>query len=424
MNKQKIAIIGSGISGLTSAYLLHKHHEIKVFEANDYIGGHTATVDVEVNGREYSIDTGFIVFNDWTYPNFNKLMAQLGVESQPTQMSFSVKNTVTNLEYNGHDLNSLFAQRRNIFNPKFYKMLSDIVRFNKLCKSALEQNEVGNITIAEFAQQHNLGDQFLYNYLLPMGAAIWSASIDDMQDFPLQFFIRFFNNHGLLNITERPQWSVIKGGSRSYVAPLIQGFTDSIELNSEIASVIRTDNGIEIINKGNTEHFDHVIFACHSDQALVLLSDATTQEQQVLGAIPYNANEVVLHTDSSILPKRKLAWASWNYLINADARTNNEERQRAAAVTYNMNILQGIESDTTFCVTLNNTAAINADKILRKFIYHHPVYSLESMQARLQRELICGQNNTHFCGAYWHNGFHEDGVVSALEVCKRFGVSL
>ena len=415
---KKIAIIGSGISGLTCAYLLAKKYDITVFEKNDYIGGHTATVDVEHNGEKHAIDTGFIVCNNKTYPNFLKLLSQIGVDYKDTEMSFSVHNVQSQLEYNGNNLNSLFAQRSNIFRPSFWLLIREIFRFNKVCKSLYKQDIDVNLTLGDLLEKEAFSDHFCQHYILPMGAAIWSTSLQEMRDFELKFFVRFFYNHGLLNISDRPQWHVIKGGSREYVKPLTEAFKDHIELNSQITSVTRSNDGVTLhFNNGKSRDFDDVIFACHSDQALALLDDATTQEQSVLGSIPYSKNEVVLHTDINLLPKRKLAWASWNYRLDS----NNP---RPAAVTYNMNILQGLKSETTFCVTLNQTNQINPSKVLRKFIYHHPVFNKQSMHAQQQRLDICGQNHTHFCGAYWYNGFHEDGVRSALDVCKRFNCEL
>jgi uncharacterized protein len=420
--KKKIAIIGSGISGLTCAYLLSRKHDIVVFEANNYIGGHTATIDVTVDGETQAIDSGFIVYNDWTYPNFIKLLDILGVKTQATEMSFSVKNQAENLEYNGNNLNSLFAQRRNILRPKFYRMVKDIIRFNRLCKQQATSGTVDeNATLGDFIASHNFSKTFSYNYLLPMCAAIWSASLDDVKEFPLDFFLRFFNNHGLLNITDRPQWRTLVGGSRQYIAPLTENFKDKIKLSNKVNSVTRQATGYLLTYKQNvTERFDEVIFACHSDQALAMLPDASIAQQQILSAIPYAPNEVVLHTDTSLLPKRKLAWASWNYLLKG----YKGEHSSPAVVTYNMNILQKLDSQHTFCVTLNNTADIDPDKILAKFSYAHPQFSQRGLMAQQRRAEICGQNGLHFCGAYWYNGFHEDGVRSALDVCQRFGEQL
>jgi predicted NAD/FAD-binding protein len=419
---KKIAIIGSGISGLTCAYLLNKKHEITLFEANDYIGGHTATKDVTVNGKQYAIDTGFIVYNDWTYPNFIKLMTRLNVESQATEMSFSVNNLAQNIEYNGNTLNSLFAQRRNIFRPKFYRIVRDILRFNKLCKSEpVMQKEHGKQTLYEFLNIHKFSSDFNNNYILPMCAAIWSTSLEDIKAFPFSFFLRFFNNHGLLNITDRPQWRTIVGGSRKYIEPLTHDFKDRIRLNSPVTSVVRREGKYFVNIQGATgEFFDEVIFACHSDQALSLLAEPSALQQDILADISYLENEVVLHTDTTVLPVRRLAWASWNYLIEG----YEGEEQSPIVLTYNMNILQRLKSETTFCVTLNNSANIAADKILGRYQYAHPQFNTKSIAAQQRRSEISGQNGLHFCGAYWYNGFHEDGVTSALDVCRHFGESL
>ena len=421
---KRIAIIGSGISGLTCGHLLHKNHDITIYEANDYVGGHTATKDVTVKGRDYAIDTGFIVYNDWTYPHFIKLMNKLGVKSQPTEMSFSVKNETQNLEYNGNTINSLFAQRRNIFRPLFWRIVKDILRFNKLCKSqnvdALPQQQ----NLFGFLTEHRFSDAFIYNYILPMCAAIWSTSVEDIKAFPFKFFLRFFNNHGLLNITDRPQWYTLIGGSREYIAPLTEGFEKKIMLNAAVTSVAKTAQGYQVNSALGSKVFDEVIFACHSDQALAMLDNQDIPQREtikhILGAIKYIPNEVVLHTDESVLPKRKLAWASWNYSI-CDAQNAHLS---PAVLTYNMNILQCIDSSTTFCVTLNDRQSINDKDILGVYHYAHPQFNDDAIEAQARRSEISGVAGLHFCGAYWFNGFHEDGVRSALDVCQHFGESL
>lgn len=413
-----IAIIGSGISGLVCAHMLFPKHQVTLFEANDYLGGHTATKKVEVQGRTWAIDTGFIVFNDRTYPNFQKLLDQLGVPYQPTEMSFSVTNETTGLVYNGHSFTTLFAQTRNWFNPRFYSLLTEIVKFNKRCKQ-FASTTIPDSTLGEFLKDQGFSRYFAENYILPMGAAIWSASLGEIEAFPLRFFIQFFNNHGLLNINDRPQWYTITGGSQNYIPYLLKNRSITTHLSTPIQAVTRTDSGIDIVLPDQSvQHFDQVIFACHSDQALALLKDASTQEQQVLGAIPYRLNDVVLHHDETLLPAIPKARASWNYHLSTD-------KQKPASVTYSMNILQCLPKDAPhFCVTLNNTQQIDPNKILGQYQYSHPVYSQTMVAAQQRRAEICGQRNTHFCGAYWYNGFHEDGVRSALDVCQRFGVSL
>ncbi|WGY47250.1 NAD(P)/FAD-dependent oxidoreductase [Vibrio sp. ABG19] len=411
----KIAIVGTGISGLTCGYYLHQEHDITLFEANDYIGGHTATVDVELQGQSYSVDTGFIVYNDRTYPNFIRMMDEIGVQGVPTQMSFSVRNDSNGLEYNGHTLRTLFAQKRNWLRPSFYRFIREIVRFNKLAKQAERDEQQSLQTLGQFLLHHRFSDYFCRNYILPMGAAIWSSSLADMRAFPLMFFLRFFLNHGLLDITDRPQWYVIEGGSRAYIEPLTRGFSDRIRLNAPVSQVRRTLQGVELEVNGRVEQFDTVIFACHSDQALNMLNDPSRNETDILSAMAYQANEVVLHTDTALLPKRKAAWASWNYWLSGQAG----EDQQLPSLTYNMNILQHIHSPHTFCVTLNSTHSIEPDKVLRKFVYHHPVFTLQSVRAQERKQEVSGLNNTWYCGAYWHNGFHEDGVRSALDVITQ-----
>jgi predicted NAD/FAD-binding protein len=414
----KIAIIGSGIAGLTSAYLLNRRHDITVFEASDWIGGHTHTVDVEVNGQRYAVDTGFIVFNDWTYPNFIRLLSQLGVGFKDTEMSFSVSDPLTGVEYNGHSLNTLFAQRRNLFSPKFIGMVRDILRFNREALQDLNNQRIAaDMTLGDYLKANAYSERFIQHYILPMGAAIWSMSLADMLGFPLQFFVRFFKNHGLLSVSDRPQWCVIEGGSSSYIAPLTESFREKIRLNCPVTRVERDADGVIVHSNAGIERFDKVVFACHSDQALGLLAQPSETEQSILGALPYADNDVVLHTDTRLLPKRPMAWASWNYRLGGPV-------DQPAAVTYDMNILQGIQSDSTFCVSLNQTAAIDPNKILARFTDAHPQYSLDGMAAQARWQELLGANHSYFCGAYWASGFHEDGVVSALRVAREFGESL
>ncbi|EJM30521.1 NAD(P)/FAD-dependent oxidoreductase [Pseudomonas sp. GM25] len=414
----KIAIVGSGIAGLTCAYLLARRHDITVFEADARVGGHTHTVPVTVDGRDYAVDTGFIVFNDWTYPNFIRLLGQLGVAFKPTEMSFSVNDPDTGLEYNGNNLNSLFAQRRNLLSPGFWGMLRDILRFNKEARRDLaEQRITADTTLDDYLKSGGYGERFILHYIVPMGAAIWSMPMAEMLNFPLQFFVRFFENHGLLSISNRPQWQVIKGGSSAYIAPLTESFKERIRLNCPVGRIDRDAHGVVIHSPSGIERFDKVVLACHSDQALRLLGNPDDKEREILGALPYADNEVVLHTDTRLLPARKRAWASWNYRLGGAGHTQ-------AAVTYDMNILQGIQSDTTFCVSLNQSAGISPSKVLARFIYAHPQFSLAAVAAQQRWAEIDGAQHTHYCGAYWANGFHEDGVVSALRVAASFGESL
>ncbi|TBN49551.1 NAD(P)/FAD-dependent oxidoreductase [Pseudomonas sp. BGI-2] len=410
-----IAIIGSGISGLTSAYLLNRRHEITLFEASDWIGGHTHTVDVTVDDQRYAVDTGFIVFNDWTYPNFIRLLGQIGVGFKPTEMSFSVTDPDSGLEYNGNNLNSLFAQRRNLLSPGFWGMLRDIQRFNKEARRDLDEERIAlDTTLDDYLKNGRYGERFILHYIVPMGAAIWSMSMADMLGFPLQFFVRFFKNHGLLSVSNRPQWRVIEGGSSAYIGPLTATFKEKIRLSCPVTRVERNEEGVIVHSAGGSERFDKVVFACHSDQTLKLLAKPSDAEHSILSALPYADNEVVLHTDTRLLPTRKLAWASWNYRLGGPGQTR-------AAVTYDMNILQGIQGDTTFCVSLNQSAGIEPSKVLAKFTYAHPQFSLTAVAAQNRWEELDGAQHSYYCGAYWANGFHEDGVVSALRVARSFG---
>ena len=418
--KKKIAVVGSGISGLTAGFLLHKLHHITLFEAAPTLGGHTATVDVELAGKTYAIDTGFIVCNDRTYPHFLTLLDKIGITLQPTEMSFSVKSP-QGLEYNGHNLDTLFAQRSNLLNPRFYRFVAEILRFNREARSWLASRQHQAVssaqTLGEFLKAGAFSDYFARHYILPMGAAIWSSTLADMRAFPLDFFLRFFANHGLLEVANRPQWYVIPGGSRQYIAPLVADWQQQIRLACPVQRVTRTANGVLINSRDGEELFDEVIFACHSDQALALLADASDSEQAILGDMPYQANDVWLHTDARCLPLRRKAWASWNYQLGED----DGERP---LVSYNMNILQGVHSPEPFCVSLNPKGWVDESKVLRRFVYHHPVFNQASIVAQQRRMEICGQQHTHFCGAYWYNGFHEDGVRSALDVARRLGGEL
>jgi len=409
----KIAIIGTGIAGNVAAYHLDKSHDITVFEANNYIGGHTHTHNVALEQSTHAVDTGFIVFNYKTYPHFTRLLKDLNVDVQPSSMSFSVKNEKSGLEYNGTSLNSLFAQRANLLKPSFYRMINDILRFNKNAVSLLDTEEADK-SLGEILQQGKYSKEFIEQYLLPMGAAVWSSHPEQMLKFPAGFFIRFFHNHGMLSVDDRPEWYVIKGGSREYVKKLTASFADKIYTNSPVKSIERHADHVDVIlHDGTIQVFDQVFIATHSDQALSLLTDASDLEQQILGAIPYQENEAVLHTDDSVLPKRKLAWAAWNYHILA------EEHDRVA-LTYNMNILQNLTTDSTLCVTLNNSQAIDPAKIIKKITYHHPVFTPDGVTAQKRHSELNGANRTYYCGAYWRFGFHEDGVVSALNAIRDF----
>ena len=415
----KIAIVGSGISGLTCAYLLNREHDITVFEKNDYVGGHTHTHEIEYDGEKLSVDSGFIVYNEWTYPNFIKLLDQLGVERQLTRMGFSVKSEKNNLEYAGHSLNGLFAQRSNFFRPSFMRILFSMRRFNAEARDDLGTLDP-QITLGQYLTSNNYPREFIQHYIIPIGAAIWSTVPKQMMDVPAVFFIRFFENHGLLQVVNRPNWWVISGGSKKYVEKMIYDFKGKIRLSTPVKNVKRGIDSITVKFGSNgleKENFDSIIFACHSNQSLAMLDSPSKQEEEVLSAIKYQRNDALLHFDDSILPKRKNAWSSWNYLLD-------EDPNRAVALTYNMNILQSLKSDRTFCVSLNSGDLIDRSKVIKHLNYEHPLFTLSSINAQGRKHEISGKNNTYYCGAYWRNGFHEDGVISALDVCKDFGQSL
>lgn len=413
-----IAIIGSGISGLTCAYLLNQTHNVTVFEKDKRVGGHTATIDVKHKGEMFSIDTGFIVYNDWTYPNFIKLLNKLNVDSQPTRMSFSVSCQQTGLEYGGSGFNALFAQRRNLLNIPYLKMLRDIVQFNKQAITDLEHNHLDpETTLGQYLEQKGYSAMMASHYLIPMGSAIWSSTLQEMLDFPLLFFVRFFKNHGLLSIKNRPQWRVIQGGSKTYLEPLTAGFANNIEIDCTISRVERAEDGVTLyFADGSSRRFDQVVFACHSYQALQLLGDPSLEEQSILSAIPYRDNSVLLHTDESILPCNRRTWSAWNYwLENAP--------DKPATLSYNMNILQGIGSDDTFVVSLNARDKIKQDCIIGEYSYAHPVFTLSGINAQNRWQEINGVKRTWFCGAYWKNGFHEDGCSSGIRVATALGAT-
>jgi predicted NAD/FAD-binding protein len=410
----QIAIIGSGISGMVTARLLHREHDITVFEANSYVGGHCNTVPVAIDGEQHNIDTGFIVYNDRTYPQFSQILSDLNVATSPTSMSFSVRCDRTGLEYNGTNLNGVFTQRRNLLRPSFLRMLRDILRFNR--EGAIDAERVSaDQTVGEYLLQKRYSSEFADQYLLPMGAAIWSCPCSNFAAFPIRFILDFYVHHGLLSLRDRPAWRIVDGGSQTYVSRLVQPFRDRIRLRCPVRQVSRLADGVVVRHADGEDTFDEVIFACHSDQAIRMLNDADRLETELLSAFPYSLNTAVLHTDETILPRQQRAWASWNYHIT------DQETMRPA-LTYNMNILQQIKSSKTFCVTLNEDDSINPDKVLARFSYSHPVFTTRRADVQQRHNEVIRHRRTSFCGAYWRNGFHEDGVVSALAVCARFGI--
>jgi len=411
--KQRIAIIGSGVAGLVAAHLLHRKHTVTVLEARPRVGGHVCTVDVPgPDGETRAIDIGFIVYNEHNYPLFTRLIDRLGVATQPSNMSFGVRCDRTGLEYGSENLRTLFAQPSNLVSPGFYAMLRGIVRFNREAGTAV-RNGASRLSLGQYLRKADFSESVTEHYLLPMGSALWSIPRGRVLEMPAEFFVRFFENHGMLTVNDQPDWRVITGGSARYVDVLIEPFEDRIRTSSPVRRVERRHAHVVV----DGENFDHVIFACHADQALRMLADPTPRERDVLECLPFQTNEVVLHTDTSVLPRSRRAWASWNYHVRGEA-------QAPAAVTYNMNRLQTLEAESTYCVTLNATETIDPDSILQRARFSHPVYDTASIAAQGRHEEISGVDRTHFCGAYWGFGFHEDGVRSAVKVAERFGVGL
>lgn len=408
MQRQKIAIIGSGISGLTAAWFLRHDHDITLFEADSRLGGHTNTVEVETLGKKFSIDTGFIVCNDHTYPNFLRLMDELGVHTQPAPMGFSVIVDHCNLEYSSRVPGGLLAQPSNLLKPRFIRMVKDILRFMR--EAPQDALLAHNPSLGDYLSAKGYSQEFREHYLLPIGSAIWSSPIDTLNQFPLKQFVHFFNNHGLLDLKQRVKWRTVTGGSQRYVDKLCEELSPFIQLSSAITKVERLGEQVLVQSNGQDLHFDQVVFACHSDQALRLIDNPSQAEKDVLGAIPFEPNQATLHTDARVLPKRKAAWSSWNYHVGAG--------NQPAALSYHMNALQDLDADVEFCVSINQKDRIDRNTILYQTDYSHPVYTLKSVAARQRWSEISGVNKLHFCGAYWEHGFHEDGVRSGLRVAN------
>ena len=408
---QRIAIVGGGIAGLTAAWYLSRDHQVTLFEAEPRLGGHTFTVDVQREHGDYAVDMGFIVFNDRTYPRFEALLAELGIGRQPTAMGFAVTDAETGVEYCGDGLGGFFGRRRNLLDPGHWALLRDILRFNREAPALLD-SDAGEQPLGAYLNEQGYGERFRRHYILPMGGAIWSCSLAQMEAFPAKFFVRFFINHGLLALRNRPQWYVVPGGSSRYVEALRAACGARFHTATPVTGVRRDGEGVTVQAGGESHRFDQVVMACHSDQTLALLADADPRERECLTDLRYQPNDVVLHTDTAMLPKRRRVWSSWNALLG---RTDDAE---PVQVTYNMNILQGFQAPETFCVTLNAGDRIRPETVIRREVFHHPLFTTEGLLARERLLAANGENRTWFCGAWCRNGFHEDGVVSALDVVE------
>ena len=409
----RIAVVGGGVSGLVAAHLLHREHEVSVFEAGAYAGGHTNTIEVETARGPLAVDTGFIVFNDRNYPRFEALLGELGIASQPAQMSFGVSDG--DFEYASTSPNGLYAKRSHLLSPAFQRMVADVPRFQRRARELL--SSPCEPSLREWLATLGVSDAFVERVIVPQAAAVWSADPEQMWTFPARFLVEFFDNHGMLGLRGRPRWRTVRGGSKRYVEALTAPFADRIRLSTPVRAIERFDDRVEITPAGGEpECFDEVVVAAHADQALAMFADATPAEREILGAFPYQANEAVLHTDRRLLPRRRRAWASWNYhLLPAGSALG------PATVTYHMNRLQSLDATEDYCVTLNRTEAIDPARIIRRIAYAHPVYTLDGQAAQRRYDEIGGRHRTHYCGAYWGWGFHEDGVASAHRAAAAAG---
>jgi len=412
----KIAVVGAGISGLVCAYLLSGVHDVTLYEKEERLGGHTNTVVVSHEGRSIPVDTGFIVFNERNYPRFCTLLRRLGVVSRPTTMSFSVRDDRSGFEYGGSSLAGVIGTWSNLLRPRWWRVMAGVATLGRTGTAAMA--DIGpDATIGDLCQSGWFSSGFLDDYLVPMAAAIWSAPREALLGFPARFFLRFFNNHGMLDLRKRPQWRTIEGGSQAYIDAMMGTIGSTARTAQPVVRIRRSPEGVNVSTPVTDEQFDEVILATHADQSLAMLADATDAERHILSAMPYQPNDAVLHTDQRLLPRRRRCWAAWNYRLTGDPA-------QPAAVTYNMSMLQGLDTCAPLCVTLNDNAAIDPAHIIAKFNYHHPLYSVSGDLARARWTEISGVSRAHYCGAYWGNGFHEDGVVSALRVCERLGVRL
>lgn len=414
----KIAVIGAGISGLTAAWVLSRRHDVVLFEANDYAGGHANTVRVSGENGPVPVDTGFIVFNELNYPNLCRIFDRLGVDSERSDMSFSVHCEASRVEYNGTSLNKLFGQRRNLARPAFWRMVTGIVRFNRQAVRDLENGLADDITVEEYVSRNDYPDTFVRHYLMPLGAALWSCDIRTFGTFPMRFVIEFLHNHRMLQVEGRPVWRTVSGGSRNYIDRLLADFRGRVRLNTPVRRVERAPRGVTVRLEGNRrEEFDEAVLATHADQSARMVLEPGERERETLGMFPYRRNRVTLHTDTTMLPDRRHIWAAWNYRIPA-----SESRQ--TSVTYNMNILQNLPGSRTWCVSLNQDAPIDESCVLRRINYDHPMFIPGRDAAQRDHDALIRRDRLSYCGAYWGYGFHEDGVRSALNVCEAFEMGL
>ena len=411
----KIAVVGSGIAGLSAAWLLAKTHQVTVFEAADYAGGHSNTVDVSLDGLTAPVDTGFLVHNDRTYPNLIALFKLLKLDTPASDMSFSVKLPHLNLEWAGASLSTLFVQKRNLIRPGFWRMILDILNFNKRSQTLLQDMRGSGLTLGQLLQREGYSQEFRDWYLLPMGAAIWSSPMDEMADFPAETFIQFCLNHGLLQINDRPQWKTIRGGSREYVKRLVGDIGD-VRLNTAVTQVKREQSGVAVTTAQGTEWFDKVILATHSDQSLAILSDALPAEREVLAAVRYQANTAYLHTDVDLMPSKRSAWSAWNYYTGAE-----QQGQFPVAVSYWLNLLQPLPFSQDVMVTLNPPTPPRTDKTLKVIEYAHPLLDSAAYEAQKQLPQVQGLDRVYFCGAWTGYGFHEDGIKAGMAVANLLG---
>lgn len=408
----KVAVIGSGISGISAAEYLSEKCDVTVFEKNGRVGGHADTHRIDIGGEEIDVDTGFIVFNPDNYPRFSQLLEKYQVAYKDSDMSFAVSNRFTGLEYNATNLNTLFCQRRNLLNPKFYRMIKDIIRFYREASELLE-DEFSDVSLGEYLRTNKYSDYFINEHIIPMASALWSGKADLIMDFPAKYLVAFMKNHNMMQLDNRPVWKTIDGGSKKYLQAITEKANFTVKLNSTIKHIVRDTANVKIVMEDGTEDiYDHIVMACHSDQALMLLENPTPQEDAVLGAIKYQRNEICLHWDTELLPRNKNAWASWNVL-------RNESSKEQCTVSYYMNLLQSLPTSMPVIVSLNMSEQVDDSKVWKYLEYEHPVYTQDTIEAQKRKIDIQGRNRSYFCGAYWGWGFHEDGARSGLEAAQQ-----